>query len=244
MRRFLLALCLLVSLFGTAKAQTRLTASVEAFDDRGLGYSLPVVRAGAGIEQPLGRHLEIDAFGSYASSHKAVLGNGHTLYASATPIVWLGDHVGITGRTRYTHLYTSAYSKGTFLPTAANTYKEVLGSFLIAPGVVFRGTPFGIPSRLYLDGVVPTGTINPATGIESNRLRGVEAVWEASLYDAGPVSVRFTVAPAFYHGYSQGNPQCDGTYGGPVTCQRAAWNAYTVGLGIKIVWPRDGGRAR
>jgi hypothetical protein len=237
--RFTLLLICLLLVGVAAKAQTHVTASTTIFDDEGLGYNLPVVRFGLGVEQPIGRHFEVDGFGSYAISHKAVLNNGHTVLVSVTPIVWATSWFGVTGDVRYSHLTTSAYSKGTYLPSSISGIPASLGSFIVAPGIIFRVKPAGLPSRLWIDGVIPTGRINAATGIESNRLSGVEIKWEADMYDVGPFSIRGVINPSFYHGYSQGNPVCDGTNGGSITCPRVGWTTYTIGLGVKFVFPRD-----
>lgn len=244
MRRLSALLPMLLMVFGwssTLKAQTRVYGSFEAANDEGLGYNLPVVDFGGGLDQGFGNRFELDSFGAYAVAHKAVIDSGQELVISETPIFWAAHHFGVTGQIRYTHLWTSKYSKGTYLPTLGipASYLPSLASFTYAPGVVFRATLAGIPSRLWVDYVIPTGTINAATGIESNRLSGLEGTWEASMWNMGPFTLRLTINPAYYHGYSQGDPVCDGTYGGPVTCPRASWNTYAVALGAKFVFPRD-----
>jgi hypothetical protein len=197
-----------------------------------LGYSFPVVPLSSGIQRQFGPHFELDAFGEYQVSHKAVLGNGHTVNLAVQPIVWLNHRVGLSGQFEYVRLTTSAYSKGT-------TFNQ-LSTYSYIPGVVFAGAPFGLPSRFYLYGYIPQGGIDPKTGIESNIESGVEFSWEAHLYDFGPFSLREAITPAVQHGYNQGNPQCDGTYGSPITCPRTSWTAFSVGITFRLVFPRDG----
>ena len=234
-----LAVLLTASMIPSAKGQTKLSGTVAAFDYRGLGYSLPVVDFGVGLDKSFGSHFEIDTFGSYEIAHKQVLGNGHEILATVIPIIWIDRTVGITGEVIYAHLYTSAYDKGTFLPESISQLAPSAESFIITPGVVFRTSPAGLPSRMWLNAIIPTGSINRTTGIESNRESGVQFTWEADMYNVGPFTMRAEIEPSYLHGYSQSNPICDGTDPGPVTCPRQGWSTYSIGLAVKFVWPRD-----
>ena len=190
----------------SAHAQTRFTSGVTMENDQGLGFSFPVVAMVAGVEQPIGSRWELDGFGGYAIARKAAVHSGHELSAGGTVILWVTPWLGVTAGDSYTQLWTSDYSKG---------------GWRYGPGLVFRAYPLRLPSRLWLSGVVPSGKID-ANGIESNRLSGGAFTWETLFGSAGPFSIRLALSVGVYHGYDQGNPQCDGTWGGPVTCPRRA----------------------
>jgi hypothetical protein len=106
-------------------------------------------------------------------------------------------------------------------------YNKFACSHIPKPGVVFRAHPLHLPSRLWLDAVIPSGSIDRKTGIEANRISGVEFTWQSRMWRAVPIGTRLGFTVGVYHGYNQGNPVCDGTDPGPVTCQRSSWLTYT-----------------
>jgi len=227
--------CLFVALLAmlifaiAGHAQTRYTGSADVGLDQGLGFEIPTVDLIGGIERPIGRRFELDAAGTYGFTRKAAdepRPNGRTAIVSVTPIIWATPWLGLTGEINCNWLFTTAYNKAAC-------------SHFPAPGVVFRARPLGLPSRLWLAGVIPSGSIDRKTGIESNRVSGVQFAWEARIGHIGPADVRLILGLGVYHGYSQGNPLCDGTDGPPVTCPRASWTTYTDDTTVRLVFPRN-----
>ena len=232
--KILAAALLLLSFAGISRAQAvpagkdnslnaQYFGEVQLGLDQGLGYTIPTVEFIAGVEKPINHRFEIDGYGEYGITHKAFQStgaNGYTVVASGTPILW-AKWFGITGKTSFNHLGTHDYSKN--------------GVFF-TPGVVFRAKPLSLPSRLYLNTLIPNYGIDRKTGIEANKEIGFQFTWESRFGHFGPVDVHWLFNVNVYHGYNQGNPQCDGTDPGPVTCPRSSWLTYTTEDGITFVF--------
>jgi hypothetical protein len=201
----------------------RAVVELSGSADQALGYHLPVVTLTANGEIPLGNRIEIDAGSSFSSARKYNASGGLEVSMEATGIFWATRWFGLTGDFGYERLRNNLYSKGGFFEN---------------PGIVFRAYPLRLPSRLWLNGIVPTGSIDKHTGIESNRETGVHFTWETLMGSLGPGNVRMSIGIGYFHGYNQGNPVCDGTYSGPVTCPRTSWNAGNVTVGIAYAFPK------
>jgi len=220
-----LALCLLGSV--GAKAQVSkgwLVESVSVENDRGLGYApLPVIEFGTTANVPLGKRWVLDVATSYDIAHKIGIANGYQLNDGGGAKFYITPWFGVTGSATYSFLKNSSYHKG---------------GFNLNPGVEFRTYPLGIPSHIDIAAFIPNGTIDRKTGIESNRISGFSVAWDAYLASAGPFDIHMTTYGGYYHGYSEGNPQCDGTDPGPVTCPRASWATGNIGTTVSFYFPR------
>ena len=170
----------------------------------GLGFTPPHSAFGSSIEVPLSQRFEVQAAIRFSPDPKLITNDGRALVASTIGIVWVNRYFGVTGQASYSHLWTDEFNKTAWLP---------------APGVAFRLKFLGNPTRMYLDYVIPTGSID-GHGIESSRLQGPEYYVESRLASVGPMTIRFGLKWNVYHFLEQGNSQCDGTLGGTATCSR------------------------
>lgn len=189
----------------------------------GLGYKLPHTAFGVSMEKPVSRRLELQADTRYSPDRKLITNDGQGLVVSARAIFWANHYFGLTGGTDYSRLWTSQFNKAARHPS---------------PGVVFRLRFLGSPTRMYLDYVVPNGTID-ARGIESSRIQGPEYYVESRMASMGPVTMRFGLKWDVYHFLDQGDPLCDGTFGGSVTCRRTGYTTGTAALTLRFEWVKN-----
>jgi hypothetical protein len=216
MKQTILLLCLLISTKVFAQRSVT-TGTVET--DGGLGYTFPVVDLTQSVEFPM-KGFELDPAVTYSVAHKIGINNGYELSGNLAGDIWLTNSFGLADNVSYTRLKNSNYQKN---------------SFLIEPGVAFRNER--LQSKFTFYGLIPNGTIQ--NGIESNRVSGLQFNWQMLMGSAGPFTIRANLLTGYYHGYSQGNPECDGTYGGPITCPRESWNTGNVEVGISFVFPKQ-----
>jgi len=208
---------------GRFDESTRWLMDSEVGTYAGLGFKLPHTAFGTTIERPLSQRLEAQASAKFSPDRKLITDDGHSLVASARGIFWANHYFGLTGEASYSRLWTSQFDKTAWLP---------------APGVVFRLSFLGNPTRMYLDYAVPTGSID-AHGIESSRLQGPEYYVESRLASMGPVTMRFGIKWNVYHFLEQGNPECDGTFGGAVTCRRKGDTTAVTALTLRFEWVKN-----
>ena len=142
------------------------------------------------MERPLSERLEAQAAIKFSPDPKLITDNGRSLVASARAIVWANRYFGATGEASYSRLWTSQFNKTAWLP---------------APGIVFRLKFLGNPTRMYLDYLIPTGSID-THGIESSRLKGPEYYAESRLASMGPVTMRLGFKLNAYHFFRTGKP--------------------------------------
>jgi hypothetical protein len=198
--------------------RTRWLLDSEVGTYAGLGFKPPHTAFGTSIERPLSQRLEAQATIRFSPDPKLITNDGDSFVASARGIVWASRHFGATGQASYSRLWTDEFDKTAWLP---------------APGVVFRLKFLGNPTRMYLDYVIPAGNIDNH-GIESSRLQGPEYYVESRLANIGPVTMRFGLKWNVYHFLEQGNPQCDGTFGGPATCPRTGHTTGVAALTLRF----------
>jgi hypothetical protein len=223
--RMLLMVLVMLTVPKPASAQVvHWTGNVTFEVDGGLGYHLPVVDFTQKLEVTLNPRVVIDANASYSYAHKLVLNNGYELSQGGGAIFFIKPWFGINPTFEHTLLATSAYRKD---------------NWTLSPGVVFRAYPIGIPSRITLNGIIPSGRkIDPVTGIENNEESGVRFGWTAYMGSPGPVDSYMAFGMGFFHGYDQGNPICDGTYG-PATCgHRTSWLTGNATFSFEFRFPK------
>jgi hypothetical protein len=211
--RAALMFLLLLLVPGLAQSQTRAFIDTQFGSESGMGYKFPHLAVGAGFDHEFHRHsvspdsqgtirkwtsytswFDIEIHGDYSPDHKYGFNRGSVVTGGGFGNIWLTPSFGLTGGSGVSRLQTPAYHKAGLFPQA---------------GVAFRFIGGGFPMRLYVNWIFPTGSYNPATGIEPNRLRGPELFWETQMTPHIAVGLRFGI----FKGYSQGNPVCDGTLG-------------------------------
>ena len=188
---------------------TRLISEFQFGSTEGLGFQFPHLALGARIEKPVTPRFEIDAETIYSPDHKTGLGAGHQVTAEADGIYWTTHRMGVSGGYEHNWLVTSEYRKSVTIPAA---------------GIVLRGND-GLPWRLYINWLIPSGQYDPETGIEPSRLTGPDFLYEFQLYE----HLRFGLLLGIYHGYEQGNPVCDGTAPNPQHLPPCPRTGYTTG---------------
>jgi len=208
---------------GQFDQRTRWLMDSEVGTYAGLGFKPPHTAFGGSIERPLSQRLEAQATIKFSPDPKLITSDGHSLVASARGIVWANRYFGLTGEASYSRLWTDKFDKTAWLP---------------APGVAFRLKFLGNPTRMYLDYLIPTGSIDNH-GVESSRLQGPEYYVESRLASMGPVTMRFGLKWNVYHFLEQGNPQCDGTSGGSATCGRTGHTTAVTALTLRFEWMKN-----
>lgn len=182
--------------------------------------------ATAGIEVPFLNHFEFDLQDAFAPVEQHVaLGHGRANLAMASGIGWFSNQWGITGSVE-----DSAYDV-----TAVT--KDADYALL---GAIWRRTVGGYPARFtfqYLrqfnNGITPSG-------LESSHMQGADFGMMVRVGCAGAVCFRFNEDVNIGQVWTQGNPQCDGSFGGPVTCQRgkALGGGFDVAFLVEFPRPR------
>jgi hypothetical protein len=190
-------------------ASARVMSEVQFGSTSGLGFKFPHLAVGARIEQSITRKFEVDAESIYSPDQKYGFNSGHQITAEATGIYWAADRFGVSGLYEHDWLVTPDYKKPVTVPSA---------------GIVLRGNG-GFPWRFYVSWRVPSGGYDPTNGIEPSRLTGPDFHYESQLYD----HVRVGLHVGIYHGYSQGNPACDGSAPNPQHLPPCPRQAYTTG---------------
>lgn len=219
----LIVLLALVCLFARvdANAQARKIMWAEIGTDEGLGYKLPHLAFGVGIEKPIGRRFELQAQGSWSPDKKFGMNDGNSSGVRGRGIVWITPNIGAIAGIGYSHLWTGQYSKG---------------GWTMAAGAVF-GIP-NIDMRWTVTYLREVGNGIASDGIETNRTQGVEVAPEMKMWPIGPFGTRLALIFDLLHGLNQGNPQCDGTFSGAVTCPRSSWNSGTAAVRFSFVLPK------
>ena len=172
--------------------QTRTLVNIEGGSASGLGYDLPHLKFGLAIEKPLFSpktwRLEAQGEANWSPDRKIQLDSGNTLLLSGKQVFWLSRRIGSYGGAEYSHLWTSAYQKHAWLPSA---------------GAVVRDSWYGNPGRFYIDYFFPTGCQwGSACPIQSNRASGIEAFQEFRTWRHWRIGGRV----AWVHFASQSNP--------------------------------------
>lgn len=154
-----------------------------------LGFLPPSSDSGVSFEYPRWRRIELQATVSYSPDRKKITGNGNSLVASGTILVWPSERVGVLGEVDSTHLWTSQFNEGGVSPVV---------------GVVAR-TRYAYPGRLYIKYQFATGCVwatpsNPCT-LQSKRLQGTTIRQEFQMRP----SLRMGFELGIYHFCAQSN---------------------------------------
>lgn len=162
------------------------------------------------IEAPVSKHIELDATNVFSPifTHPGTGKGGFTDQVTTGGIVWFKEKFGLYGGSEYSYYKTSELYKG------AN-YLRV--------GPVFKAFFWGAPLRINLEYIRQFRNGIDAAGIETNRINGVSASINVRLTCTGAVCWRVKESLTVAHGYNQGNPNCDGTFGPQICGPRTAW---------------------
>lgn len=192
----------------------------------GMVYDNITASVTLGLEVPL-RRFEFDAqeiFSPY-ENHTAV-GVGTANSVRGMGILWATKSFGLTGGIKQ-----SEYS--------ATIHKS---AYDVMPGVVIRKALGGIPSRFEINYVrqVDNRFVN---GMEPNRLQGMRFAMTTRMGCSGKVCYRLEWEMEAGRVHLQGNPNCDGTLPGPVTCANRYATSGGAKVGFSIEFPRHRGIA-
>jgi hypothetical protein len=246
MKRTILAVFAILFLFAqVSKAQTssviypqqqefdthvRVLAGVEG----GSVYGNDFLSLSTGLEVPFAKRFEADTNATFTPlEHKIGLGYGTAYGFRLGGIIWVLKSVGING----------SYSQSSYVVThAAKSGSDVFG------GITYRTLAWGNPVRFNFDYVrqvnnhIACNTWNQAgvclNGTEANYLQGGDFGMTVRMGSAGPANVRMVLDVQAGRVLNQGNPQCDGTFGGPITCQRTSTMGGGASLGVVFEFPR------
>jgi hypothetical protein len=178
----------------TVKAQ-RFTVGIaggDSFDNYSLGVQ-------AGIEIPFLKHYELDLKDTFSPVEAHVsLGSGRANKAEVGGIVWLSDSFGLTGKVEDSSYNVTKVGKDADYAFGGLAYRTVIG---------------GLPTRLSLQYIQQFNNGISATGLETSHLKGADLGFTVRYGCTGRVCIRSTEDFTFGRVLTQGNPQCDGTYG-------------------------------
>lgn len=189
MKPILLALAILTAM--PAFAQTRMLVGADA----GIDFSNESVGAVLGIEQPIGKRIEIDLYErlSPIESHLG-LGSGFANIAQGGGIVWLTKQVGLSFTVERSQYDVKAAEKSSY-------YAQI--------GIVDRFLLVGSPSRFGVtdarqiyNGISPNGT-------ESSHLNGFALSLDSRVSCARIACLRLKESFDVGHILEQGNPAND-----------------------------------
>ena len=202
---------------------SRILADIE-FGNAGLGYKKPYLGYGVTWEQDFGKRFETQVTG-WASHTGKLDGTKAWEYGwNSYGIFYPHRRFGILAGGGQSYLRDEAYRKSTWEYSAGT---RIVGHFM------------DMPTWLDLTYTQQVGKYDPRTGIEPNKLKGFEIYPEFRFAELGPVAMRLGFKFAGYHGYNQGNPQCDGTLG-PVQsgCARAGFWTGSGLVTVRFEFPR------
>ncbi len=176
-------------------------AGQAAFDN----YSAGVL---AGVEVPFAKHFELDLKDTFSpiESHVA-LGTGRANNTSVGGYIWLNSKLGLNGAATDSMYDVTKVAKDANYAFGGFALRTVLG---------------GLPSRFTFDYVRQFNNGISATGLETSHLQGGDVGFTAVFGCTQHFCVRTAEDLVFGRVLTQGNPQCDGAFGGPVTCQRTS----------------------
>jgi len=159
----------------------------ETGSEAGLGFKMPHLATGFGIEHSIGERFELQGRISYSPDKKYITNDGSALKMMGTGLYWINQSFALTGSLRHSNLWTSQFVKSSWGPSA---------------GIAIREFGFGYPGRIYLGYLFPTGCEwGPRCPIQSYRTQGAEIYWETRIAS----HVRLGIMYGFYHLLNQSN---------------------------------------
>jgi hypothetical protein len=153
----------------------------ESGSNSGLGYKLPHLAVGFGVERSTARHFELQGRVSYSPDRKYITNDGNSLDFKGSGLFWMTPKLALIGSLRRWNLWTSQFDKSGWEPSA---------------GIAIREYGLDYPGRIYLEYLLPTGCQWGAScPIQSNRKQGVEFYWETRIASHVRLGLQF----GFYH---------------------------------------------
>lgn len=202
MRSFLLAFIFAALFALPAHAQTRFLVGADGGDSFN-NYFLGIR---ASLEAPLGKHFEADESVSFFPiENKPSYGKGVSYSLEPGATVWANTTSGFEGSFHHTG-YTVTTVKKT-------------EDFVFA-GYVYKHTMVGFPTRFHFDYVREVNDGISSNGTEMNHLQGGAFSFDSRIGCFRFACVRDQTTLLAGRVLDQGNPVCDGTYTGKITCPR------------------------
>jgi hypothetical protein len=200
------------------KAQSRYVVGVSgvgAFDNESAGVTV------AG-EFPFLKHYELDLKDTFSpiETHVA-LGGGRANVVSGTGFVWLTQKFGFVGAASDSMYDVTKVSKD--------------GDYAFG-GVAYRANVGGFPARFTFEYTQQFNNGIAPSGVESSHLKGADIGYTMVFGCFKSACVRTSEDLVFGHVLTQGNPQCDGTFGTTVTCARGSAVSGGVEGSIQLVF--------
>jgi hypothetical protein len=194
-----------------------------------------------GVEAPFAKRFEADASYTFTPiEHKIGIGFGTAQGYRVGGIVWVLKNLGVNGS--FVHSSYNVAQKGA--PNLAKAGEDVFG------GLTYRRIAWGVPVRFTFDyvrqinnkcaDIVYVGS-KPVNCIESNYLQGGDFNMVARMGSKGPFIIRMVMDLQVGRVKNQGNPQCDGTFGGPDICPQTSTTAGGASGGVVFEFPRHRG---
>jgi hypothetical protein len=166
---------------------TRWMLETETGSESSFGFKLPHVGVGFSAERPVAKHFELQALVSYSPDKKYITNDGNSLKFNGTGLYWITRGFALTGGLHHSNLWTSQFNKSSTAPSAGVAFREAIG---------------GLPGRIYLGYLFPTGCQwGSSCPIQSSRTKGVEFYWETRMSS----HFRMGVEMGIYHFLSQSN---------------------------------------
>jgi hypothetical protein len=223
MKKLIAVMLFCMSLFTCkANSQTRIqigVAGAQAFDNSDVGVT-------ATLEVPFAKRFEISLSDTFSPLESHVgLGGGRANITNATGRIWFGSW-GLNGQVE-----DSMYD-------VTKVTKDADYAF---GGVTKRATVGGAPARFSFDYIRQFNNGITPSGLESSHLQGFDFGYTMRFGCVGSICIRTSedfVAGAVK---TQGNPQCDGQFGGPITCARSTALGGGVKASITVEFPRHRG---
>jgi hypothetical protein len=207
-----------------------------------------------GIEVPIAKRFELDISDAYSPvihvynvvipfEQHVNLGTGSANIANVGGIVWIspGKSLGLNGSAEYSS-YSTNISKGSYYAFGGLTWRKVAWGFPVR---------FTFDYFRQLDNGIACGTtaacaLPGANGTESDHVQGGEFGMAVRMGAVGPTVIRMTFSTDVGHTLTQGNPQCDGTFGntgGPNggACPRGSAVSGGASMGVIFEFPRHRG---
>ena len=158
--------------------QTRWGVTTTVGTESGLGYHLPYVDLGAGVEHAIRDRMEVQASANYSPTHKYITNDGNSVHLGGRALLWVNDTFALTAGDGETWLRTSQFDK-------ANNFPQF--------GVAARLWWLGFPSRFYAAYLVPEGKRPTDGSLQSNRLQGISTAIEAQGWSRVRLTTTFNV---------------------------------------------------
>jgi hypothetical protein len=228
MKKLLLVLMILAA--PAINAQTRVLIGGTGGSSFGNLFIGPTAR----LEIPFGSsstnntykysRFELDLQDDFAPLEEHIkLGSGWANTAQAGGILWLNNKIGLNGRADYSN-YSVSISKGQYFAFGGLSYRSA--------------DRFQMPYRLTFDYIREFNNGISKNGTESSQLQGGDFTLDFRLGCARLFCYRTMFNFEVGAVKTQGNPTCDGAFGGAVTCPRALATGAAFNISVLLEFPR------